>query len=173
MPYPREIHRTIQKGKRSGTRHVGAYRCATMGCGQRIRKGIKNRQKNTEMRRVQEKIFQDIIEEGSGDGHSDGGDSDDEFKTKQTVEFKDMKTMEYQEIVAQGGKLSKLSTSTSYHTIYDQISDSDDDDDDDDGDSDGDSGDDIVHVRTADEPTKKPQPSSNHRQLEEVDIDDI
>ena len=117
--------------------------------------------------RVQEKIFQDIIEEGSGDGHSDGGDSDDEFKTKQTVEFKDMKTMEYQEIVAQGGKLSKLSTSTSYHTIYDQISDSDDDD------SDGDSDGDIVHVRATDEPTKKPQPSSNHRQLEEVDIDDI
>ena len=125
--------------------------------------------------RVQEKIFQDIIEEGSGDGQSD---SDDEFKTKQTVEFKDMKTMEYQEIVAQGGKLSKLSTSTSYHTIYDQISDSDDDDDRRGDDSDGDSGDDSaphvhVHVRTADETTKKPQPSSNHRQLEEVDIDDI
>ena len=123
--------------------------------------------------RVQEKIFQDIIGEGSGDGHSDG-DSDDEFKTKQTVEFKDMKTLEYQEIVAQGGKLSKLSTLTSYQTIYDQISDSDNDDrGDDSGDSDGDSGDVHVHVRTADETTKKLQPSSNHRQLEEVNIDDI
>jgi initiation factor 1A len=123
--------------------------------------------------RVQEKIFQDIIEEGSGDGHSDGGDSDDEFKTKQTVEFKDMKTLEYQEIVAQGGKLSKLSTSTSYHTIYDQISDSDDD-------SDGD-GDDATTATAAREESAKNTPqaqptvttTTSHRQLEEVNIDDI
>jgi hypothetical protein len=121
--------------------------------------------------RVQEKIFQDIIEEGSGDGDSDGGDSDDEFKTKQTVEFKDMKTLEYQEIVAQGGKLSKLSTSTSYHTIYDQISDSDDDSDDDDA----------TTATAAREESAKNTPqaqptvttTTSHRQLEEVNIDDI
>jgi initiation factor 1A len=80
--------------------------------------------------RVQEKIFQDIITEGNG--NSDGGsgrESDDEFKTNSAVEFKDQKTLEYQEIIAQGGKLSRL-TATSYQEIYNQISDSDDDDDD-------------------------------------------
>ena len=76
--------------------------------------------------RVQEKIFQDIVVDGSNSDNSNN--SDDEFKTNHTVEFKDQKTLEYQEIIAQGGKLSKLKT-TSYQSIYDEISDSDDDDD--------------------------------------------
>jgi initiation factor 1A len=85
--------------------------------------------------RVQEKIFQDLITEGNSDGGGGGGggsgnSSDDEFKTNHTVEFKDQKTLEYQEIIAQGGKLSRLTT-TSYQDIYNQISDDDDDDDDD------------------------------------------
>jgi initiation factor 1A len=89
--------------------------------------------------RVQEKIFQDVVTEGNNSDGSNGGgsDNDDEFKAKYNVEFKDQKTLEYQEIVAQSGKLSKMSTTTSYHDIYSQISDSDDDD----GDSDGDSND--------------------------------
>ena len=37
-------------------------------------------------------------------------------------------TLDYQEIIAQGGKLSKLKTS-SYQSIYEDISDTDDDDD--------------------------------------------
>ena len=83
--------------------------------------------------RVQEKIFQDLVtEENNSDGSGGGGDSDDEFKTNHTVEFKDQKTLEYQEIIAQGGKISKL-TSTSYLDLYSQIS-----DDSDDGDDDGD-----------------------------------
>ena len=82
--------------------------------------------------RVQEKIFQDLITEGNSDGGGGSGNSsDDEFKTNHTVEFKDQKTLEYQEIIAQGGKLSRLTT-TSYQDIYNQISDDDDDDDDDD-----------------------------------------
>lgn len=87
--------------------------------------------------RVQEKIFQDLVMEGNnsdGDGGSDG-DGDDEFKTNYTVEFKDQKTLEYQEIISQGGKLSKLST-TSYQSLYDQISESDEDDEDDEVDRD-------------------------------------
>ena len=109
--------------------------------------------------RVQEKIFQDLVMEGNNsDGDGDGdGDRDDEFKTNYTVEFKDQKTLEYQEIIAQGGKLSKLSTATSYQTIYDQISDSDDEDDRD-------------HHATA---TATAKPSSAKYSLEEVDIDDI
>jgi initiation factor 1A len=80
--------------------------------------------------RVQEKIFQDLVtEENNSDGSGGGaGNSDDEFKTNHTVEFKDQKTLDYQEIIAQGGKISKL-TSTSYLDLYSQISDSDDDDD--------------------------------------------
>jgi len=82
--------------------------------------------------RVQEKIFQDLVAESS---NTDGGpglrsDSDDEFTTNHTVEFKDQKTLEYQEIIAQGGKLSTMAR-TSYQDMYDQISDDDDDDDDD------------------------------------------
>ena len=76
--------------------------------------------------RVQEKIFQDVVIDGSNSDHSN--DSDDEFKTNNAVEFKDQKTLEYQEIIAQGGKLSKLRTS-SYESIYEDISDSDGDDD--------------------------------------------
>ena len=118
--------------------------------------------------RVQEKIFQDLITEGGGsDGDSDG---DGEFKTNYTVEFKDQKTIEYQEIIEQGGKLTKLSSATSYHTIYDQISDSDDGDSDGEhrggsrgGEDRGDRGD------TAAAPTKV----SSAYSLEEVDIDDI
>ena len=80
--------------------------------------------------RVQEKIFQDLVtEENNSEGSGGGaGNSDDEFKTHHTVEFKDQKTLDYQEIIAQGGKISKL-TSTSYLDLYSQISDSDDDDD--------------------------------------------
>lgn len=76
--------------------------------------------------RVQEKIFQDVVVDGSNSDNTN--DSDDEFKTNNAVEFKDQKTLEYQEIIAQGGKLSKLRTS-SYESIYEDISDSDDDDD--------------------------------------------
>ena len=128
--------------------------------------------------RVQEKIFQDIVTEGN---NSDGGpglrsDSDDEFKTNHTVEFKDQKTLEYQEIVAQGGKLSKLATASSYQDIYSQISDSDDDDGDDHGDD--------KHAMTSSTAATTPAPATAtapaklqqhhpHQHLEEVDIDDI
>jgi initiation factor 1A len=81
--------------------------------------------------RVQEKIFQDLITEGNnsdGGGGGNGSNSDDEFKAKGNIEFKDQKTLEYQEIVAQGGKLTKLAAASSYQDIYSQISDSDDDD---------------------------------------------
>jgi initiation factor 1A len=138
--------------------------------------------------RVQEKIFQDVVTEGNnsdGSNGSNGGgsDSDDEFKAKDNIEFKDQKTLEYQEIVAQSGKLSKLSTTTSYHEIYSQISDSDDD-----GDSDGDSNDsesddsndktqkDKVKASTATvtAPTVTQQRQQyKQQQLEEVNIDDI
>ena len=74
--------------------------------------------------RVQEKIFQENADENSG------GDSDDEFRmSKQTVEFKDQATLEYQEIIEQGGKLSRMKK-TSYHDIYDGITSDDDSDDD-------------------------------------------
>jgi len=130
--------------------------------------------------RVQEKIFQDLIMEGNnsdgGDGRSDGDGDDDEFKTNYTVEFKDQKTLEYQEIISQGGKLSKLST-TSYQSLYEQISDdSNDDADDDDSDDDDDD--------NAESTKPPPPPTAAHAhahaasrtassQLEEVDIDDI
>ena len=74
--------------------------------------------------RVQEKIFQENADENSG-----GGDSDDEFRmSKQTVEFKDQATLEYQEIIEQGGKLSRMKK-TSYHDIYEGITSDDDSDD--------------------------------------------
>ena len=130
--------------------------------------------------RVQEKIFQDLITEennSDGSGAGGGGDSDDEFKTNHTVEFKDQKTLEYQEIIAQGGKISKL-TSTSYLDLYSQISDDDSDDDDD-----QDGGDTPPHPQQqqqhhqapAPAPASAPAPAPAHRrdQLKEVNIDDI
>ena len=128
--------------------------------------------------RVQEKIFQDLITEennSDGSGAGGGGDSDDEFKTNHTVEFKDQKTLEYQEIIAQGGKISKL-TSTSYLDLYSQISDDDSDDDDDD---DQDGGDTPPHPQQQQHhqaPAPAPAPiAPTHRrdQLTEVNIDDI
>jgi initiation factor 1A len=134
--------------------------------------------------RVQEKIFQDLITEennSDGSGAGGGGDSDDEFKTNHTVEFKDQKTLEYQEIIAQGGKISKL-TSTSYLDLYSQISDDDSDDDDDDQDG----GDTPLHQQqqhhqapasaSASASASAPAPiAPTHRrdQLTEVNIDDI
>ena len=116
--------------------------------------------------RVQEKIFQD----GSNSGGEEGSDSDDEFKMN-SVEFKDTKTIEYQEIVEQGGKLSQLKT-TSYQSLYEGIS----DDDSDDGD-DGDDGDESDNNRAAPAPAQSsapaPAPHSHHRAVEEIDIDDI
>lgn len=142
--------------------------------------------------RVQEKIFQDLITEGNnsdggGGGGASGSNSDDEFKTKGNIEFKDQKTLEYQEIIAQGGKLSKLTT-TSYQDIYSQISDSDEsDNDDNDGDNDDKDRDAIDnglrhtkphHARSPSpspipHPHHQPSKSRNHQQFEEVDIDDI
>ena len=148
--------------------------------------------------RVQEKIFQDVVTEGNNSDGSNGGggggsDSDDEFKAKDNIEFKDQKTLEYQEIVAQSGKLSKLSTTTSYHDIYSQISDSDDSDDDnsndsdsdDKDDSDGDGGDDrddntqkdkvkaSTATVTAAATAAATRQQYKQQQLEEVNIDDI
>ena len=119
--------------------------------------------------RVQEKIFQD----GSNSGGDDGSDSDEEFKMN-SVEFKDSKTLEYHEIVEQGGKLSQLKT-TSYQSLYEGISDSDD--------SDGDDGDDDSDNRaapaTSAPATSAPATSApvkqyyHHHAAEEIDIDDI
>jgi hypothetical protein len=122
--------------------------------------------------RVQEKIFQDVVADGSNSDNSN--DSDDEFKTNHTVEFKDQKTLEYQEIITQGGKLSKLKTS-SYESIYDDISGSDSDDDDDD---------DAAQTHTTPQThtathATAPAPHQTHAHtlkkttFEEVDIDDI
>ena len=132
--------------------------------------------------RVQEKIFQDVVADGSNSDNTN--DSDDEFRTKHSVEFKDQKTLEYQEIIAQGGKLSKLKT-TSYQSIYDDISDSDDEDNDDDHDD----HDDQYHRRESHTPITSIHPAAttvttataatttayryNHAPLDEVDIDDI
>ena len=124
--------------------------------------------------RVQEKIFQDLVTEGTNsDGGGNGNSSDDEFKTRYNIEFKDQKTMEYQEIISQGGKLSKLATA-SYQDIYGQISDSDADSDDSDADSaDSDDEDEkvteVVDTMTA---THDHHRRTQH-QLEEVNIDDI
>jgi len=127
--------------------------------------------------RVQEKIFQDLVTEGNnsdgGGGGGSGDNSDDEFKAKGNIEFKDQKTLEYQEIIAQGGKLSKLST-TSYQDIYSQISDSDSDA------SDSESEHPVPVPAPAPAPASPP-PNPKHQssssriqqQLEEVDIDDI
>jgi initiation factor 1A len=89
--------------------------------------------------RVQEKIFQDVVVDGSNSDNTN--DSDDEFKTNYTVEFKDEKTLEYQEIIAQGGKLAKMNIS-SYQSIYNDITDSSD------SDSDGDSDDETTIAAT-------------------------
>ena len=98
--------------------------------------------------RVQEKIFQEL---------SSGG-SDDEFQScsKQTVEFKDQETLEYQEIVEQGGKLSRMKKS-SYNDIYDNISGGSDSDDSGDGSGDG-SGDDSANEDA------QPKKQQQHRQ---------
>ena len=134
--------------------------------------------------RVQEKIFQDLVTEGNNsDGGGNGSNSDDEFKSNGNIEFKDQKTLEYQEIIAQGGKLSKLSTAT-YQDIYSQISDSDDDDRDDDRDD----RDDDLELQKDPASSATAAPAANtatpthdhrhrrtthHQQLEDVNIDDI
>lgn len=117
--------------------------------------------------RVQEKIFQDVVADGSNSDNSN--DSDDEFKTNHAVEFKDQQTLEYQEIIAQGGKLSKLKTS-SYQSIYEGISDSDSSDEDDIDDHCHDQ----THREVRSNTPPPPAPNSRHHQeLDEVDIDDI
>jgi initiation factor 1A len=120
--------------------------------------------------RVQEKIFQDVITESNNSDNNSA--SDDEFKANNTVEFKDQKTLEYQEIVAQGGKLSKLKT-TSYQTLYDDISDSDDDDDSDQGDSDRDDDKTASTTAAATAAALHPRSTASSSYLEEVNIDDI
>jgi initiation factor 1A len=131
--------------------------------------------------RVQEKIFQDLITEGNnsdgGGAGGNGSNSDDEFKAKGNIEFKDQKTLEYQEIVAQGGKLSKLAATSSYQDIYSQISDSDDDDSDDDTSAqhqdDKISPEVVVDTSTAAAATHDHHRRTHQQQLEEVNIDDI
>jgi initiation factor 1A len=117
-----------------------------------------------------EKIFQDVITESNNSDNNSA--SDDEFKANNTVEFKDQKTLEYQEIVAQGGKLSKLKT-TSYQTLYDDISDSDDDDDSDQGDSDRDDDKTASTTAAATAAALHPRSTASSSYLEEVNIDDI
>ena len=144
--------------------------------------------------RVQEKIFQDLVAEGnnSDGGGGNGSNSDDEFKANGHIEFKDQKTLEYQDIIEQGGKLSKLAASSSYQDIYSQISDSDDDSDDSSSDTDNHNTSNTSKYNHALPPSSslsfKPSlhPSAAtasasataassrvHKQLEEVDIDDI
>lgn len=131
--------------------------------------------------RVQEKIFQDVAESNNnGDAKNE---RDDEFTANSTIEFKDAQTLEYQEIIAQGGKLTKLSGGMSYHEIYDQISDSDDDDDDDDAEEDDTEEDDATPSAPAAAPAAAPAsapasaaaaaPASKRQQLDEINIDDI
>jgi initiation factor 1A len=119
--------------------------------------------------RVQEKIFQDVIADGSNSDNSN--DSDDEFKTNHTVEFKDQKTLDYQEIIGGGSKLAKLKTS-SYQSMYDNISDSDDSSEGDDRAEIDDS-----EIRSGDIQTPPSAPTQynnrHHQELDEVDIDDI
>ena len=127
--------------------------------------------------RVQEKIFQELVTEGN-DGSGGDSNDEDEFKTNHTVEFKDTKTLEYQEIIAQGGKITKLSAATSYQSIYDQISDSDSDSDSDDAHS---SATTATTATTATATTAAARPfitttlaiHPTIQQLEEVNIDDI
>lgn len=140
--------------------------------------------------RVQEKIFQENADENGS------GDSDDEFRmSKQTVEFKDQATLEYQEIIEQGGKLSRMKK-TSYHDIYEGITSDDDSDDDaattttdaqsdtdtdNDDATDDDNAPDTSSRQTAikrsvpDLPTnqKQQQQHSSKMVLDEVDIDEI
>ena len=148
--------------------------------------------------RVQEKIFQELADENGGGGGGGGGsgDSDDEFRmSKQTVEFKDQATLEYQEIIEQGGKLSRMKK-TSYHDIYDGITSDSDDDTDSTSDSgdrdrhddrhDDDHDDHQPHDTSSRHATTAPQikrsvpdlPTNQQKQqqkmvLDEVDIDDI
>ena len=127
--------------------------------------------------RVQEKIFQDLVAEGNNSDGGSGNNSNDEFTASQSIEFTDQKTMDYQEIVAQGGKLSK-STATTYQDMYDEISDSDDSDSDSD-----ESGDDTAKrpAAAAAAAAPAPAPATPHpikhtttkQELDEVDIDDI
>ena len=119
--------------------------------------------------RVQEKVFQDIEDENS----------DDEFRlSKQLVEFKDQETLEYQEIVEQGGKLSRMNKS-SYLDLYDNISSSSGDDDDDsdksDGDNDGDNDDDRQHQKQVPMVVQQAQSKQSKYDFQdvEIDIDDI
>jgi translation initiation factor IF-1 len=125
--------------------------------------------------RVQEKIFQELSSENS----------DDEFQScsKQTVEFKDQETLEYQEIVEQGGKLSRMKKS-SYNDIYDNISgDSDDDNDsgDNSDDNSDDSGSDDAQPKKQQQQQQPQQPQQQTQsqkkafefQSKEIDIDDI
>lgn len=139
--------------------------------------------------RVQEKIFQDLVAEGNNSDGGNDGNRDAEFKTNHAIEFKDQKTLEYQEIIAQDGKLSKLKTS-SYQSIYEDISDSDDSGDSGDRDSDRDDRDDDSDDRGSDDrrdasrttaatptppaPHKPSRPAAASKSyMEEVDIDDI
>jgi initiation factor 1A len=124
--------------------------------------------------RVQEKIFQDLVADGnnSDGGGGNGNSSDDEFKTRYNIEFKDQKTLEYQEIISQGGKLSKLAAA-SYQDIYGQISDSDDSDDGSDSDDDDDKDQTVMKVVDTITATHDHHHRRQHQQLEEVDIDDI
>ena len=134
--------------------------------------------------RVQEKIFQDVASENS----------DDEFQSKNTIEFKDQATLEYQEIVEQGGALSRMKKS-SYNNMYDDISDSDDSDGDGHGhgesqntdDSDEESEDETVAHNTSTTAAAAASSTSFHQsshkqsmqkksydfQTEDVNIDDI
>ena len=141
--------------------------------------------------RVQEKIFQELADETPGGGGGGGrSDSDDEFRmSKQTVEFKDQTTLEYQEIIEQGGKLSRMKK-TSYHDLYEGIT-SDSDSDASSSDDDDEDRDHRVDTRhhssshtsatkrsvpdlpiTAATPNRQPS-SSSKMILDEVDIDDI
>lgn len=140
--------------------------------------------------RVQEKIFQELADETPGGGGGAGGgrsDSDDEFRmSKQTVEFKDQTTLEYQEIIEQGGKLSRMKK-TSYHDLYEGItsdsdaSSSDDDEDARDHPSSHSSATkhsvpDLPTATTTPNQNRQPPPSSSSSSkmiLDEVDIDDI
>lgn len=115
--------------------------------------------------RVQEKVFQDIEDENS----------DDEFRlSKQLVEFKDQETLEYQEIVEQGGKLSRMNKS-SYLDLYDNISSSSGDDDDDSDKSDGDNDDDRQHQKQVPMVVQQAQSKQSKYDFQdvEIDIDDI
>ena len=123
--------------------------------------------------RVQERIFQDVS--------FDGDNSDDEFQSlsKHAVEFKDQATLEYQEIVEQGGTLSRMKK-TSYADLYSNISDSDDDDDttsddDDDDDDDATSETETNVSSPAPAPPKPQQPQQPQFKynMAEIDIDDI